>query len=201
MYLVMDTPAAADQLLLRVVDSALADAARLAGDRLACRPGCNVCCIGPFPITQLDAQRLRRGLAEIAPATATRIRQRARRAVETLTPGFPGDAPSGILTDDEDEEWRFCDLHKDLPCPALDPDSGTCDLYEWRPIACRTYGPPVRLEGEDLPPCPLCFQGALAAEVDRCRVTVDPDGVQDAVLAASDAPDGRTLIAFALGGD
>ena len=54
-----------DQALLQIVDAALAEAARKSGAWLVCRPGCTECCLGPFPITQLDARRLREGLAEL----------------------------------------------------------------------------------------------------------------------------------------
>ena len=54
-----------DQALIQIVDAALAEAARKSGPWLVCRPGCTGCCMGPFPITQLDARRLREGLAEL----------------------------------------------------------------------------------------------------------------------------------------
>jgi hypothetical protein len=47
-----------DQMLIQIVDSALAEAARRSGEWLVCRPGCTQCCIGVFPINQLDASRL-----------------------------------------------------------------------------------------------------------------------------------------------
>src|SRR5208282_5933558 len=83
-----------DQELIQIVDSALAEAARRSGEWLVCRPGCTQCCIGVFPINQLDALRLRRGLADLeerAPRRADRIRNRAREAVARLSLDFPGD--------------------------------------------------------------------------------------------------------------
>jgi len=62
-------------------------------------------------------------------------------------------------------EGRFSSEHSDEPCPALDPATGRCDLYGWRPLACRTMGPPVRIGGIDLPPCPFCFDAAPRAAV------------------------------------
>lgn len=112
----------ADAALIQIVNAALAEAARLAGLWLLCRPGCAQCCLGEFPITQLDAARLRRGLAELErhdPERAARVRRRAREVAGRETP----------MADDD-------------PCPALDPENGTCDLYAARPITCRTFGPP-----------------------------------------------------------
>jgi len=51
-----------DEVLIRIVDAAMAEAARKSGPWLVCRSGCTECCMGPFPITQLDARRLREGL-------------------------------------------------------------------------------------------------------------------------------------------
>src|ERR1043165_6004680 len=70
-----------DRDLLEVIDDAIAEAVRRAGDRLACRPGCTGCCHGPFPINGLDAARLRQGLAELAvraPERAAALVERAR---------------------------------------------------------------------------------------------------------------------------
>src|SRR5580704_5294796 len=99
--------------LIQIVDAALAESVRKSGDWLACRPGCCECCMGPFPITEDDAVRLRHGLRELESrdsGRAARIRERAR-------------------------EWGEGDEER---CPALDPDSGTCDLYAARPLTCRT---------------------------------------------------------------
>ena len=57
---------AADGDLVQILDAALAEAARKSGPWLACRLGCTECCKGPFPITRLDALRLRAGLDELA---------------------------------------------------------------------------------------------------------------------------------------
>ncbi|HEY0566332.1 MAG TPA: YkgJ family cysteine cluster protein, partial [Terriglobales bacterium] len=98
-----------------------------------------------------------------------------------------------VLTHSVDEA-EFAGRHANLACPALEPDSGSCLLYEHRPIACRTYGPPLRLDGEDLPPCPLCFKRASADEIEHARVEIDTRTLE----APSDVPEGRTLIAYAL---
>jgi Fe-S-cluster containining protein len=192
-----------DRRLIALVDAALAEAASRAGSLLACRPGCTGCCMGPFPISALDADRLRRGLAALErtdPARAARVRARARDAAARLTPGFPGDPRTGILGPEDLAEEAFCDAHASLPCPALDPDLGTCDLYRWRPLSCRTFGPPAIIGGEPLPPCSLCFVGASPGQVEACRVRFDPDDLEGALLARLEAAgiSGETYVAFAL---
>src|SRR6204780_341124 len=98
-------PRAKDQALIQIVDSALAEAARRSGEWLVCRRGCTQCCIGAFPINQLDALRLRQGLADLevsAPARAERVRARAQDAVARLSRDFPGDPATGLLDEGDD---------------------------------------------------------------------------------------------------
>ena len=187
----------ADRRLLQVVDEAMAEAAARAGDRLACRPGCTECCHGPFPINGLDARRLRRGLAELAardPDRAAAVVERAQAQIPLLAPGFPGDPQTGVLADGEEADPYF-ERHGALPCPVLDPTTGRCDLYAWRPLSCRTFGPPVRIGESDLPPCRLCFQGSSAEEIEACRVEPDPHGIEDRAILRFQAGE-ETLIAF-----
>jgi Fe-S-cluster containining protein len=196
-------PRAKDQALIQIVDSALAEAARRSGEWLVCRPGCTQCCIGVFPINQLDALRLRRGLAELgrrAPERADRVRERAREAVDRLTPNFPGNAVSGLLDEDDASAARFSEFANDEPCPALDPETGNCELYESRPMTCRVFGPPVRSE-DGLGVCELCYHGASDEEIAACEMTPDPDDLESVLLKKVEDDTGvrgDTIIAFCL---
>ena len=204
-------PAAQDRALIQIVDSALADAAQRSGAWLVCRPGCTQCCIGVFPINQLDAQRLRQGLADLektSPQKALRIRARANHAVTRLSPEFPGDSATGILLNEEEDEdaaARFSAFANDEPCPALDPETGNCDLYESRPMTCRVFGPPIRSAdglGEDgLGVCELCYHGASDEEIAACEIKPDPDDLESTLLQQVEDKTGirgETIIAFCL---
>jgi Fe-S-cluster containining protein len=192
-----------DHKLIQIVDAALADAARRSGKWLVCRPGCTPCCIGVFSINQLDALRLQRGLADLdrqAPARAADIRARARDAVARLAKDFPGDSVTGILCEDDEAERRFAEFANDEPCPALDPATGNCELYEARPMTCRVFGPPVQSEG-GLGVCVLCYHGASDAEIAACEMKPDPDDLESALLRKlekSGKARGRTIIAYCL---
>jgi Fe-S-cluster containining protein len=190
---------------LRSVDTALAEGARRAGERLACRVGCAECCIGPFPISWLDARRLAEGLRDLDgsfPQRAAAIRKRALAAVRALRRGFPGDPATGRLSEDETARERFFERHGARPCPALDPQTGACELHAARPLGCRSYGPPVRVGAENLPPCRLCFVGAGKREIARCRVEIDAEGLEDRLLRRllreGEPAGAETLVAFAL---
>ncbi len=197
-----DEFAARDRALLRILDAAGEEAKRRSGAWLVCRPGCAECCLGPFPITRLDAWRLTEGVAALTrddPARAAAVRARVSRDVDEQREWFPGDPATGWLADDEEPREAFWARFGSSACPALDPETLTCALYAWRPVSCRTYGPPVRLGGEDLTPCRLCFVGAPEGAVQACRVEPDPDGIEDAVLDRFPGDDRETTVAFALG--
>ena len=162
-----------DAALIQIVDAALAEAARKAGPWLACRLGCTECCMGPFAITPSDAERLRNGLAELDacdPMRAASVRHRGRAYRRRLEHDYPGDTLARVLAEEGAADQE--------PCPALDPDTGACDLYAARPIACRTFGPPIRFAGEDLGVCELCFQGASDEQIAACAVEIS--GIQPA---------------------
>ncbi len=196
-------PAAKDQKLIQIVDAALADATRRGGDGLACHIGCTQCCIGVFAINQIDAMRLRRGLASLehaSPKRAAAIEKRARDSMKRLAPDFPGDLITGILDENGDAEQRFEDFGNDEPCPALDPETGACELYQSRPMTCRVFGPPVRSE-DGLGVCELCFQGATDEQIVACEMKPDPDDLESKLLEELEKKTGargNTIIAFCL---
>jgi Fe-S-cluster containining protein len=196
-------PIRGDQKLIQIMDAALADVSRRSGDWLACRPGCTQCCVGVFAINQLDAARLQRGLRKLeaeAPERAAVVRQRARDAVSRLSGNFPGDPVTGILGDSAECIEAFDEFGNDEPCPALDPQSGLCELYESRPVTCRVFGPPVRSEG-GLGVCELCFQGASSDEIAACEMVADPENLEERLLAEVEKRSrrrGDTIIAFCL---
>lgn len=162
----------ADGRLLESVAAAMREAARLSGNWLACRPGCNQCCLGSFDITLLDELRLRRGMRELEradPARAAAVRKRAAAHRE-------GD---------------------DEPCPVLDPSTGLCDLYEWRPMTCRAFGPATVTDDGAVAACELCYEGATEAQIAACAVELDGEGVEQMLIEELAASPGLCASAIA----
>jgi len=199
-----------DAQLLQIVDGAFADSARRSGEHLVCRPGCTQCCHGAFAINPLDALRLGSAMAELAktdPDRAGAIRERARRYLTEFGPEFPGDRVTGILGESEEERAAFDDFANEAACPVLDPATGLCDLYDARPMTCRVFGPPVRMESAEagdeeaagFAVCELCFTQATDQEITAAEMAV-PHAEEELVLAAvHDAgPSGNTVIAYCL---
>lgn len=182
------------------MDAALAEATRNAGELLVCRPGCTPCCHGAFVLSPLDTLRLRAGmdvLRATKPDLAAQIERRARAWVEEHGPEFPGDAETGLLGSSKLDRERFEGFANEAACPALDPETGRCDVYAYRPMTCRVFGPPVRMgEGEALGHCELCFHGASQETVESCEMTV-PFDLEAELLAEVPSQD-ETVVAFAL---
>jgi Fe-S-cluster containining protein len=190
---------AADARLIQIAESTYAEASRRAGPHLACQAGCGQCCVSPIPINVLDAARLERGirhLEESDPERAQRIQERARRTVSLFGPAFPGDPGTGILGKDQESWDAFTQRFVDVQCPALAPDTGRCEIYEYRPVACRIAGPPLRLGKDTLPHCHLCFTEATVGEIEAARVDFDPENYEISLLAEHGLE--QTLIAHAL---
>lgn len=194
---------ARDAELVQIMDASLAEAARRAGAFLACRVGCTQCCHGAFAINALDAARLRAGMTELRvgnPALAAEIGRRARAWLAEHGEDFPGDRTTGAIGTSFRDQEKFEDFANEAACPALDPATGRCDVYAWRPMTCRVFGPPVRTADDDgaegLGHCELCFIGATPEQVAACEMPVPHD--LEAELLDELGTTAETVVAFAL---
>ncbi len=181
----------------------MADTAQRSGEWLVCRPGCTQCCIGAFAISQLDAERLRIGLEQLKesdPERAARVLQRTQSYISRVAAEFPGNTQTGVLDDSPEAQESFADFANDEPCPVLDPETGTCDLYSARPMTCRVFGPPVRSE-DGLGVCELCYRGASEEEIAACEMHLETDRLEAELTTQVETSTGRygnTIVAFAL---
>jgi Fe-S-cluster containining protein len=196
-----------DTELVQIVDASLTEAARRAGEWLVCRPGCTQCCYGAFAINQLDVLRLRAGMDALRtaqPERAAEIERRAQHWIDEHGRDFPGDLATGILGETDVERERFEEFANEAACPALDPATGLCDVYEWRPMACRVFGPPVAMDAGDgggpaLAHCELCFAGAGSEQVAACEMVV-PNELEESFVDELEREGlrGETVVAFAV---
>jgi Fe-S-cluster containining protein len=198
-----------DDQLVQIVDAALASSVERSGAHLACRIGCTQCCHGVFPISQQDAARLRDGLHSLGQSDtnkAQRIYVRVARSLSHLESLFPGDHTTGILREDYEDSPLFADEGDDAigenePCPVLDPATGACDLYQARPVVCRTFGPPMRTPEGDLATCELCYTAATTEEIAWSEL--DPtipaqEAASNEAFNIANHIHGETIVAYAL---
>ncbi len=201
---------ARDSELIHIMDAELARATQISGPWLACRPGCTQCCHGAFAINALDAARIRTGMENLHqtnPALAASIESRAQSWLIEHGPSFPGDLLTGEIGISEANQQAFEDFANEAPCPALNPATGLCDIYEFRPMTCRIFGPPVRIESLDQSPedhtntalacCELCFIGATEETIAACELH-PPHALESEILAGLPNPAAETIVAFAL---
>ena len=194
---------ARDRELVQIVEASLAEVMRRAGAFLACRIGCTQCCHGAFAINALDAARLGAGMTELRatdPALAAAIERRARDWFAAHGADFPGDRKTGVLGSSVEEQERFAEFANEAACPALDPATGRCDVYAWRPMTCRVFGPPVRSVNGDgvegLGHCELCFIGVAPEEIAACEMPVPHALEADLLRDAGESFE--TVVALAL---
>jgi Fe-S-cluster containining protein len=193
-----------DTELVQIMDAALAGAAHRAGSWLVCREGCTPCCHGAFAINALDTARLQAGMSALRstdPGLAASLETRAQSWIAEHGPAFPGDRVTGLIGESEADQQAFEDFANEAPCPALDPQTGRCDVYAWRPMTCRVFGPPVRMgEGDTLGCCELCFHGATEAEIAACEMPVPHELEERLVAELNDGgnSDLETVVAYAL---
>jgi Fe-S-cluster containining protein len=160
--------------------------------------------VGVFAISQLDALRLREGLAKLEveyPRKAVRLQKRIAAVRKKLSKDFPGNATTGVLDESDEAQERFDEFANDVPCPVLDPKTGTCDLYNARPMTCRAFGPPIRTD-EGIGVCELCFKGASAKQIAACEMEVDSDNLEAKLLKQLERTTGargQTIVAMAFG--
>lgn len=84
---------------------------------MECRVGCSDCCRCRLSITRVEEAYLRQGLARLPVSVRHELRTRA----------------AGEPTETDTKEM----------CPALDAN-GRCQVYESRPLICRSHGVPLR---------------------------------------------------------
>ena len=116
-------------------------------DNLPCQKGCHHCCIGVFPITVLDQRELQHGLRSLPLNRRQAIQQAASDQVAAMTRSHPRLAEDRFLDRWTDEDIdRVVEQYKGVPCPALQED-GSCGLYQYRPLTCRSMGIPTEADG------------------------------------------------------
>lgn len=125
-------------------------------ESLPCTKGCSGCCVGLFPVTILDRREIQRGLRRLPAEHRKRIERTAAEQVTELTVAAPQLSTNRFIDQWTEEDIdRVIERFETWPCPALETD-GTCGLYEFRPLVCRSMGVPQD-DG-------ICVSGACAVQ-------------------------------------
>lgn len=108
-------------------------------------------------MTILDRQALQRGLRTLPDEHRNRIERTAAEQVTALTAAAPQLNTNRFIDQwSEEESQQLTERFDTWPCPALEQD-GSCGLYEFRPLVCRSMGVPQDDGG--------CVSGACAVQM------------------------------------
>lgn len=137
--------------LLREVDDWFAGCVQGHKELITCSHGCSSCCRGLFDITLLDALYLRSGFDLLPNSTQESVRAKASARLNALTASFPAFISPWTLNHIPESEWDAMMPEEDeAPCPLLS-ETGTCLVYDHRPMTCRLNGIPlIDISGEEL---------------------------------------------------
>ncbi|MDH5669144.1 MAG: YkgJ family cysteine cluster protein [Nitrospira sp.] len=125
-------------------------------DELPCGKGCSHCCVGVFPVTVLDRREIQRGLRTLSPEKRRVIMERAVAQTRLMERDVPELAHDEYIDNWQDSDTDvMIERYRELPCPALQSD-GTCGIYAFRPLTCRSMGIPSEVDG--------VVQGACAVQ-------------------------------------
>jgi Fe-S-cluster containining protein len=120
-------------------------------EHVTCRNGCSECCRGLFDITLLDAEYLKRGFDKLPEPLKTKLAGVASRRLEGLSHLNSDFVEPWLLNGIPEEEWEALMPEEDeAPCLLLS-ETGTCLVYDYRPMTCRLNGIPlIDTSGEEL---------------------------------------------------
>jgi uncharacterized protein len=135
--------------LIAKVDAFFARVALRHAGRMRCRVGCSDCCRVQLTVTAVEAAAVLAGLDSMESGVRRRLAARALL--------------SGLEAGSQDGARR---------CAALD-DDGTCGIYAFRPLVCRSHGVPVRADRDGEPTLEACPHNFVSGEIDA----VAPDDI------------------------
>jgi Fe-S-cluster containining protein len=152
-------------LVMKVESFVAQTAARRAQD-LACKRGCDACCHAWLSVSEVEAEQVKAGLAALSPEQRARVRARGERELA---------AEQQLAQADVGGEHALA-IDGELPSPrcAMLEDDGSCAIYAFRPLVCRTQGHALRYPSDFIPTeavllrtksgdvtwCPLNYTGA-----------------------------------------
>lgn len=133
--------------LVKLVDEAFDKVKSQFGECVKCSSGCSDCCFAIFDLTLIEAMYINHHFNAKYPGGSLRhdMMERANRAdrkLYKLKKKAHSQAAEGI-----DEITIIGDMSLErVRCPLLNLED-KCDLYDFRPIACRVYGIPTSAMG------------------------------------------------------
>lgn len=122
--------------LLKVVDSEINLIENNVDIAPTCQKGCANCCYFPIITTKLEAKLIVDTINTMSEPQKTFIYNHLKSYFNTYSNNLE-DACS--INFNEDQEFKYKYISKQLPCPLLNTHTNSCIAYDIRPIPCRSY--------------------------------------------------------------
>jgi Fe-S-cluster containining protein len=160
--------------LVDKVDAFVASASERRRESLHCQRGCEACCHVSLSVGPVEAGRVRAGLATLSAEARGRVRERARSERERVR--------------EEAEFSSRADLRAapETRCVLLE-DDGSCAIYAYRPLVCRSQGQALRYPQGFVP------EAAVRLRTKAGDVTWCPLNYKDAEPRAEDVLDAERV--------
>jgi Fe-S-cluster containining protein len=128
-------------LVMKVESFVAQVGARRAAD-LACKRGCDACCHAWLSVSEVEAEQVQAGLAALSPEQRARVRARGERELSHEQQLAHAEASAEHALESGE-----------LPSPrcAMLEDDGSCAIYAFRPLVCRTQGHALRYPSDFIP--------------------------------------------------
>lgn len=149
--------------LVAKVDAFHADVSRRRSGDLACRRGCDACCLVQLSVSAVEAAAIERQLEDVNETVRSRLLERWN-AAQGREGGATADAPPR--------------------CIMLE-DDGSCAVYAVRPLVCRTQGLALRYPPHTFPDEAVMGNGGDGSDIVWCPLSFknDPPQAQDVLEA------------------
>jgi Fe-S-cluster containining protein len=131
------------ELLVDKADEAFEKTKDLHGSRMACELHCSDCCHAVFGLFLIEAANLKHHFEELDREKKKEVLLRCNETERGLKR-----LEKKLERYGEDPETQTSILARErIRCPLLD-ENNECVLYAHRPITCRVYGIPTRIQGK-----------------------------------------------------
>jgi Fe-S-cluster containining protein len=131
------------EYLVDKADAAFHRIERSYSDCIKCKQGCSDCCHAVFGLFLIEAAYLKRHFDQLDGEEIREAMLRCNQAERDLRR-----LEIQLQANEEDPQLHFMILARArIRCPLLNEDDD-CVLYAHRPITCRVYGIPTRIQGK-----------------------------------------------------
>ena len=132
--------------LIAQVDRIFDQVKEMHGNLVNCKVGCDDCCYAFFELTPIEAVYIRDRFAKCSdPEKKEAILERAREAHQKYLKLAERLVRASALGPEEKHVEMDAAARERIACPLLN-DRRQCDLYDDRPVTCRLYGIPTRID-------------------------------------------------------